>query len=58
MVSPLSRQKPKLGPRQVKLARQMYEEIGTDGKRAHTVQQIAEEFGVTRPTIYRHLTCN
>ncbi|WP_370558442.1 helix-turn-helix domain-containing protein [Leifsonia xyli] len=36
----------------------MYEEIGTDGKRAHTVQQIAEEFGVTRPTIYRHLTCN
>ena len=48
-------QKPKLGPRQVKLARQMYEEIGVDGKRAHTVQQIADEFGVTRPTIYRHL---
>jgi len=21
----------------------------------HTVQHIAEEFGVTRPTIYRHL---
>jgi DNA invertase Pin-like site-specific DNA recombinase len=48
-------QKPKLGPRQVKLARQMYEEVGTDGKRAHTVQQITDEFGVTRPTIYRHL---
>ena len=24
-------------------------------RRAHTVQQIADEFGVTRPTIYRHL---
>ncbi|MEV4250949.1 helix-turn-helix domain-containing protein [Streptosporangium canum] len=22
----------------------------------YTVQQIADEFGVTRPTIYRHLT--
>lgn len=48
-------QKPKLGPRQVKLARKMYEEIGPDGKRAHTVEHIAREFGVTRPTIYRHL---
>ncbi|WP_427008684.1 helix-turn-helix domain-containing protein [Pseudarthrobacter sp. H2] len=49
-------QKPKLGPRQVKLARDMYEEKTPDGKRAHTVQHIADEFGVTRPTIYRHLT--
>lgn len=48
-------QKPKLGPRQVRLARQMYEELSEDGKRRYTVQQIAEEFGVTRPTIYRHL---
>ncbi|WP_331755575.1 helix-turn-helix domain-containing protein [Streptomyces sp. NBC_01643] len=39
---------PRLGPRQLKLAREMYdsEEL--------TVQQIANEFGVTRPTIYRH----
>jgi DNA invertase Pin-like site-specific DNA recombinase len=37
------------------LARQMYDELGDDGKRTHTVQQIADEFGVTRPTIYRHL---
>ena len=29
--------------------------LGPDGHRAHTVQQIANEFGVTRPTIYRHL---
>jgi DNA invertase Pin-like site-specific DNA recombinase len=48
-------QKPKLGPRQVRLARQMYDESGEDGKRRHTVQEIADEFGVSRPTIYRHL---
>ena len=42
-------QKPKLGPRQVKLAREMYDSGD------YTVQQIAGEFGVTRPTIYRHL---
>jgi len=33
----------------------MYDELGPDGRRKHTVQQIADEFGVTRPTIYRHL---
>jgi DNA invertase Pin-like site-specific DNA recombinase len=48
-------QKPKLGHRQVKLAREMYEELGDDGRRHYTVNQIAAEFGVTRPTIYRHL---
>ncbi len=48
-------QKPKLGRRQVKLAREMYDEMGEDGKRKHTVAQIAGEFGVSRPTIYRHL---
>jgi DNA invertase Pin-like site-specific DNA recombinase len=49
-------QKPKLGRRQVKLAQQMYDETGDDGKRRYTVAQIAAEFGVTRPTIYRHLS--
>src|SRR5258708_6716387 len=48
-------QKPKLGSRQVAVARQMYEEVAQDGKRRYTVQQVADEFGVTRPTIYRHL---
>lgn len=48
-------QKPKLGPRQVALARSMYDELGQDGKRKYTVAQIAAEFSVTRPTIYRHL---
>nr|WP_233198386.1 MULTISPECIES: HTH domain-containing protein [unclassified Cryobacterium] len=33
----------------------MYEEKDATGKRAHTVAHIAEEFGVTRPTIYRDL---
>jgi DNA invertase Pin-like site-specific DNA recombinase len=49
-------QKPKLGPRQVTLAREMYDERGGDGKRKYTVGQIAAEFGVTRPTIYRYLS--
>ena len=48
-------QKPKLGSRQVKLARQMYDETGDDGKRTHAVAENAAEFGVSRPTIYRHL---
>lgn len=48
-------QKPKLESRRVKLAREMYEETDSDGKRAYTVAQIAAEFGVSRPTIYRHL---
>ena len=48
-------QKPKLGPRQVALAQAMYHEVSDDGKRKYTVAQIAAEFGVTRPTIYRHL---
>ncbi|MFE3001041.1 recombinase family protein [Nocardia sp. NPDC059246] len=48
-------QKPKLGPRQVQLARQMYGELDELGKHRNTIDQIAAEFGVTRPTIYRHL---
>ncbi|SIN56200.1 recombinase family protein [Mycobacteroides abscessus] len=48
-------QKPKLGPRQIALARQMYDDTDARGKRRYTVAQIAAEFGVTRPTIYRHL---
>lgn len=40
---------------QVTKAREMYDERGPDGKRAYTVAQIAETFGVGRATIYRHL---
>jgi DNA invertase Pin-like site-specific DNA recombinase len=48
-------QKPKLTPRQAWIAREMYDQTGEDGRHCHTVAQIAAEFGVTRPTIYRHL---
>ncbi|MEU1497235.1 recombinase family protein [Streptomyces sp. NPDC005732] len=44
-----------LKPRQVQLAQQMYDELGDDGKRKHTVQGIADELGVARTTIYRYL---
>lgn len=47
--------KPKLTQRQVLVARQMYEDKGEDGKRKYTVAEIAETFGVSRKTIYRHL---
>jgi DNA invertase Pin-like site-specific DNA recombinase len=47
--------KPKLSAAQVALARQLYDARGDDGKREHTVEQIAAMFNVTRPTIYRHL---
>jgi DNA invertase Pin-like site-specific DNA recombinase len=50
-------QKPKLTPRQARIAREMYDETGLDGKRRYTVAQIAAEFGVARPTIYRHIEC-
>src|SRR5437016_11063678 len=36
-------QKPKLTPRQARIAREMYEETGPDGRRVHTVAQIAAE---------------
>jgi DNA invertase Pin-like site-specific DNA recombinase len=44
-----------LKPRQVQLAQEMYDELGDDGKRKHTVQDIADELGVARTTIYRYL---
>ena len=48
-------QRPKLSPRQARIAQEMYDQLGPDGRRAHTVAEIAAEFGVSRPTIYRHL---
>jgi DNA invertase Pin-like site-specific DNA recombinase len=47
--------KAKLGRRQIDLARLMYAETGEDGKRRHTVADIAAEFGVSRQTVYRAL---
>ena len=48
-------QRSKLSPRQARIAQDMYDQAGPDGRRAHTVAEIAAEFGVSRPTIYRHL---
>jgi len=47
--------KPKLSAGQVRLARQLYDEKGPDGRRARRVAQIAAMLGVSRTTIYRHL---
>ncbi len=47
--------KPKLTARQAEVARGMYDETGADGRRKHTVAEIAEPFGVSRKTVYRHL---
>lgn len=45
----------KLNADQIQRAREMYAENGADGKAAWTVKQIAETFGVSSPTVYRHL---
>jgi DNA invertase Pin-like site-specific DNA recombinase len=47
--------KPKLSPAQVKVAREMYDAKGADGKRAYTVQMIADVLHVSRATVYAHL---
>jgi DNA invertase Pin-like site-specific DNA recombinase len=47
--------KPKLSPDQVRLAQRLFDETGEDGKRKHTVDQIAGMLNVTRTTVYRHL---
>lgn len=44
-----------LSATQVDVARAMYDEISADGKRRYTVDQIAQTFGASRKTIYRHL---
>jgi hypothetical protein len=48
-------QRPKLTPSQARIARHLHEELDADGVWVHKVDQIATEFGVTHPTIYRHL---
>lgn len=45
----------KLRDRQAQLAREMYDEVGEDGKRKWTVQQIADELGAKRTTVYGYL---
>ena len=43
---------PKMTPEKVKVAREMY------ASREHTVEAIAETIGVSRKTVYRHLTAD
>lgn len=47
--------KPKITAAKLATARRMYDETGADGKRAHTVQEIADVIGVSRATLYRAL---
>jgi DNA invertase Pin-like site-specific DNA recombinase len=47
--------KPKLNERQAATLRRMYDAKGPDGKRQHTVAEIAEAVGVSRPTVYDYL---
>jgi DNA invertase Pin-like site-specific DNA recombinase len=47
--------KPKLNARQSATVRRMYQAVGPDGKRQHTVAEIAEAVGVHRTTVYDYL---
>jgi DNA invertase Pin-like site-specific DNA recombinase len=47
--------KPKLNSRQAITVRRMYQATGPDGKRQHTVAEIAEAVGVHRTTVYDYL---
>ena len=47
--------KPKLNARQAATVRRMYAATGPDGKRQHTVAEIAEAVGVHRTTVYDYL---
>ena len=47
--------KPKLNARQADTVRRMYQATRPDGKRQHTVAEIAEAVGVHRTTVYDYL---
>ncbi len=47
--------KPKLNDRQAATVGRMYAATGPDGKRQHTVAEIAEAVGVHRTTVYDYL---
>ena len=50
-----SPKKPKVNARQSATVRRMYQAVGPDGKRQHTVAEIAEAVGVHRTTVYDYL---
>ena len=47
--------KPKLSAAKAGTLRRMYQATGPDGKRLHTVAEIAEAVGVHRTTVYDYL---
>ena len=47
--------KPKLNARQAATVRRMYAAAGPDGKRLHTVAEIAAAVGIHRTTVYDYL---
>lgn len=47
--------RPKVTDAKLATAREMYAKTGPDGKRAHTVAEIAEVIGVSRASVYRAL---
>ena len=51
----LAAESPKLNARQAVTVRRMYEAVGPDGKRQHTVAEIAEAVGVHRTTVYDYV---
>ena len=53
--APTGGRKPKLNARQAATVRRMYQATGPDGKRLHTVAEIAQAVGVHRTTIYDYL---
>ena len=48
--------KPKLNAPQAATIRRMYDAVGPDGRRQHTVAEIAEAVGVHRTTVYDYIT--
>jgi hypothetical protein len=44
-----------LNPRQATTVRRMHQATGPDGKRLHTVAEIAQAVGVHRTTVYDYL---
>ncbi|MDX8141866.1 hypothetical protein SK854_07090 [Lentzea sp. BCCO 10_0061] len=51
----ISIQDASLGPTQIRILRQMHDEVDDDGNRKHTVEQIAYEFGIHRRIVYRYI---
>jgi DNA invertase Pin-like site-specific DNA recombinase len=45
--------RPKVTDAKLAMAKEMYSKTGPDGKRVHTVAEIAEVIGVSRATVYR-----